>query len=80
MLICRKNQENFSHPTSLAGRRVAREIGRIAEISKRLRKEREPSFYGDIDFIPTEEYRLEDAREALEGANFIVEIARQVIR
>jgi len=59
---------------------VAREIGRIAEISKRLRKEREPSFYGDIDFIPTEEYRPEDAREAIEGANFIVEIARKVIR
>jgi HEPN domain-containing protein len=51
---------------------VARQVERLAEISKRLRKERELSFYGDIDFIPTEEYRLEDA-------NFIVEIARKVI-
>jgi len=59
---------------------TGRQIARIAEISKWLRKERELSFYGDIDFIPTEEYRLEDAREALEGANFIVEIARKVIR
>jgi HEPN domain-containing protein len=58
---------------------VARQVERLAEISKRLRKERELSFYGDIDFIPTEEYRLEDAQEALEGANFIVEIARKVI-
>lgn len=59
---------------------VAREIDRIAGISKRLRKERELSFYGDIDFIPTEEYHPEDAREAIEGANFIVDVARKVIR
>ena len=59
---------------------VAREIDRIAGISKRLRKERELSFYGDIDFLPTEEYHPEDAREAIEGANFIVAIARRVIR
>jgi HEPN domain-containing protein len=59
---------------------VAREIGKIAEISKRLRKERELSFDGDIDFIPTEEYHPEDAREAIEGANFIVGVARRVIR
>ncbi|NWF56128.1 MAG: HEPN domain-containing protein [Syntrophaceae bacterium] len=40
---------------------VASQIERSAEISKRLRKERGLSFCGDIDFIPTEEYRLEDA-------------------
>ncbi len=59
---------------------MAREIDRIAEISKRLRKERELSFYGDIDFIPTEEYHPGDPREAIEEANFIVEITRKVIR
>lgn len=31
-------------------------LDRVIRISKWLRKEREFSFYGDIDFIPTEEY------------------------
>jgi HEPN domain-containing protein len=31
-------------------------LPRAAEISKSLRRERELAFYGDIDFIPTEEY------------------------
>ncbi len=34
---------------------VSRQMKRVASISKRLRKERELSFYGDIDFISTKE-------------------------
>jgi hypothetical protein len=55
---------------------ICANLDKMAKISKRLRKERELAFYGDIDFIPTEEYSQEDAREALEGASFIVENAR----
>lgn len=51
---------------------VASRIPAAARISKKLRKERELAFYGDIDFIPTEEYGLDDAREAREGARFVV--------
>jgi HEPN domain-containing protein len=40
------------------------DLRKAAEISKKLRKEREFAFYGDIDFIPTEEYSARDAREA----------------
>ena len=40
----------------------------FARNSKWLRKEREISFYGDVDFIPTEEYTQEDAAKALQGA------------
>ncbi len=58
---------------------VAEEIERICVISKRLKKERELAFYGDIDFIPTEEYSVKDAQEAIEDANFVVGIAKQVI-
>ncbi len=36
----------------------------LAAASKLLRKEREFSFYGDIDFIPTEEYDTDDASRA----------------
>ncbi len=55
------------------------DIEKMARISKRLRKERELAFYGDIDFIPTEEYAMEDGKEALEDANFVVHVAQKVI-
>jgi HEPN domain-containing protein len=44
----------------------------IKKISKRLRKERELSFYGAEDFIPTEEYDLEDASLAIRDAEFVL--------
>jgi len=55
------------------------DLEKAAKISKRLRKERELAFYGDIDFIPTEEYKEEDAEEAMEGARFVVQIASSAI-
>ncbi len=56
------------------------EIERLALISKRLRKERELSFYGDIDFIPTEEYSTDDAKEAMEGAEAALASAQRLIK
>ena len=53
---------------------------RLAEISSYLRKEREISFYGDIDFIPTEEYSRDNALKAIEDAKFVVGMAEQVIK
>ncbi len=44
----------------------------IKRISKRLRKERELSFYGAEDFIPTEEYDLEDAELAIREAELVL--------
>lgn len=41
------------------------ELQALATASKELRKEREFSFYGDIDFIPTNEYDADDADTAL---------------
>ena len=49
---------------------VAAAADRLAEISHRLRKEREFAFYGDEDFIPTEEYSREEAEAALGDARF----------
>lgn len=54
-------------------------IDRLAEISTWLRKEREFSFYGDIDFIPTEQYSEADARRAMTDAEHVVRVAAQVI-
>ena len=49
-------------------------VERLAEISKWLRKEREFSFYGDVDFIPTEEYTRQDAERAIADARFVVQV------
>ncbi len=46
-------------------------LSRIQFISKRLRKERELSFYGAEDFIPSEEYTIEDANEAIHDAEWV---------
>jgi HEPN domain-containing protein len=58
---------------------VQREIPSLADVSAWLRKEREFSFYGDIDFIPTEEYDANDAQRAIDDASFVVSIAEKVI-
>ncbi|HDQ44684.1 MAG TPA: HEPN domain-containing protein [bacterium] len=58
---------------------VRGELPRLAEISAWLRKEREFSFYGDIDFIPTLEYGPDDAGRAIADARFTVTIAEKVI-
>jgi HEPN domain-containing protein len=54
-------------------------LERLAEISARLRKEREFSFYGDIDFIPTEQYSRGDAQRAIAEAQTTVEAAARTI-
>lgn len=58
---------------------ISKHAEKIASFSKRLRKERELSFCGDIDFIPTEEYTKDDAQEAIDGTNFVVTVARKLI-
>jgi len=55
-------------------------LSALAEISGYLRKERELSFYGDVDFIPTERYTKEDADKARTGAKTVVETAEISIR
>ncbi len=59
---------------------ISLQAKKMAEISAWLRKEREFSFYGDIDYIPTEQYTLEDAQRAIQDANYIVQVAAQVIQ
>ena len=55
------------------------DVPRAAEISKRLRRERELAFYGDIDFIPTEEYSATDSERAYEEAAWVLALAGVVI-
>ena len=44
-----------------------------------LRKEREFAFHGDVDFVPTEHYDTATGTRAMQDAQFVVEIAGQVI-
>ena len=70
--ILLENREKFPEA-------VASQLEELAEISKWLRRERELAFYGEIDFIPTEEYTKEDALKAIEGARKTVKAAEEVI-
>ena len=54
-------------------------LTRLAEISKRLRKEREFAFSGDIDFIPTQEYKRVDGERAIAEAGEVVDAAKSLI-
>lgn len=58
---------------------VASRASELARLSARLRKEREFSFYGDIDFIPTEQYTEGDAARAIDDAHTAVQAAAAVI-
>lgn len=57
-------------------REQRKDVERVADISKWLRKEREFSFYGDIDLIPTEEYSKSDAKRALTDVEFVFSWAK----
>jgi HEPN domain-containing protein len=59
---------------------IAETLERLASISKRLRKERELAFYGDIDFIPTEEYTEGDAKKAIGDAQLVVNTTKKLIQ
>ena len=60
-------------------REIQEHLPRLADISHWLRKEREFSFYGDVDFVPTQEYSREDALRAISDAEFVVRITTQVV-
>jgi HEPN domain-containing protein len=55
------------------------DLERLIRSSAWLRKEREFAFYGDIDFIPTEQYAEADAVRAIDDAGFVVEAAARII-
>ncbi len=58
----------------------AEDINKLVKISKWLRKEREFSFYGDVDFIPSLEYSLDDAEKAKDDLEFVISITEKVIK
>lgn len=55
-------------------------LDRMVEISRRLRRDRELAFYGSEDLVPSQFYKKKDAREALDGARFVVAAVRQAMK
>lgn len=58
---------------------VGERLDRAAQISAWLRRERELAFYGDIDFVPSEQYSAADAVRAYDEAAWVVALAEEVI-
>jgi HEPN domain-containing protein len=53
-------------------RAVAARVREIRRLSKRLRRDRELAFYGNDDFVPSDEYDADDSDEAIAAAEAIV--------
>lgn len=54
--------------------------GELTRMSKVLRKERELSYYGAKDFIPTQEYSEQEAREVLEFLQLVAKTLKNELR
>lgn len=55
--------------------RVRRRLDDLVRISRALRRDRELAFYGSEDLTPSQFYGPDDAKEALEGARLVYEVA-----
>lgn len=58
---------------------IQKEIKKMAEISHRMRLDREMAFYCSEDLTPTEFYKDKDAKSALKDATFIVDHLRSTL-
>jgi HEPN domain-containing protein len=55
---------------------IAPELERLAEASRRLRRDRELAFYGAEDFTPSAFYKRADAETARQAARMVVKTVR----
>jgi HEPN domain-containing protein len=59
---------------------LAREMGRLADASRSLRRDRELAFYGAEDLTPSDFYRRQDADSAREAARLVVGLVQPHVR
>lgn len=50
------------------------QLDRVVHLSKALRKERELAYYGDEDYLPSEEYSLADANHYVSECEWLLEL------
>jgi HEPN domain-containing protein len=53
---------------------IATNVARIAKISSDLRKNREMSFYGDDDFLPTQGYDIDDSTKVMIETDWLLDL------
>lgn len=59
---------------------IHKDLEKICEISRSLRRDRELAYYGSEDLTPSEFYKEKDAKEALESAQFVVKSVSRVLK
>lgn len=57
-----------------------KDLDRLCEISRNLRRDRELAYYGSEDLTPSEFYKETDAKNALNSARFVVETVISVVK
>lgn len=55
-----------------------RHLNRIVQLSKYLRRERELSYYGDEDYLPTEEYTAKDSSYCIKEVRFLLKLVAPI--
>ena len=55
-------------------------LGRVTELSLKLRKERELAYYGDEDYIPSEHYSIEDSKHYISECRWLLQLVEPVIQ
>ncbi len=63
---------------ALLPKAIREDVERLSKISRSLRRDRELSFLGSEDLIPSEFYKEEDGEEALASARWLIERIREV--
>lgn len=58
---------------------VREQVATLAKISKNMRRDRELSFYGSEDLTPSDFYKEEDAKKALEDAKWVYSVCQSVL-
>ena len=59
---------------------LASELERLADVSRRLRRDRELAFYGAEDLAPSDFHHKSNAEDARRGARFVVRTVRPHVR
>ncbi len=59
---------------------IIKDVARLADISRSLRRDRELAFYGAEDLTPSDFYKKPDAVSARDAARFVVERVRPHVR
>lgn len=62
---------------ALFGPEFRSEMARVTKISMELRKEREISFYGEEDFLPSESYTREQAEAWIHEVKWLSEVIKR---